>query len=56
MIDMKNRLALTVVFAVFAAFLFWFVSVRQSLLFIVGIGLVQYWPERALVLPAAGVI
>jgi len=36
---MNNRLALTVVFAVFAAFLFWFVSIRQSLLFIVGIGL-----------------
>ena len=36
---MNNRLALTVVFAVFTAFLFWFVSVRQSLLFLVGIGL-----------------
>ena len=36
---MKNRLALTLVFAGFAAFLFWFVSVRQSLLFLVGIGL-----------------
>ena len=36
---MNNRLALTLVFAVFAVFLFWFVSVRQSLLFIVGIGL-----------------
>ena len=36
---MKNRLALTVVFATFAAFLFWFVSIRQTLLFIVGIGL-----------------
>ena len=36
---MNNRLALAAVFAVFTAFLFWFVSVRQSLLFIVGIGL-----------------
>ena len=36
---MNNRLALTLVFAVFTVFLFWFVSVRQSLLFIVGIGL-----------------
>ncbi|WP_205342286.1 YeeE/YedE family protein [Denitrificimonas caeni] len=36
---MKNRLALTLVFAIFAVFLFWFVSVRQSLLFLVGIGL-----------------
>ena len=36
---MKNRVALTLVFAGFAAFLFWFVSVRQSLLFLVGIGL-----------------
>ena len=39
MTKMKNRLALTVVFAAFAVFLFWFVSVRQSLLFMVGIGL-----------------
>ena len=39
MTDMNNRLALTAVFAVFALFLFWFVSVRQSLLFVVGIGL-----------------
>jgi len=36
---MNNRLALTLVFAVFTAFLFWFVSIRQSLLFIVGLGL-----------------
>lgn len=36
---MNNRLALTIVFAIFAAFLFWFVSIRQTLLFIVGIGL-----------------
>lgn len=36
---MKNRLALTVVFVAFTVFLFWFVSIRQSLLFIVGIGL-----------------
>lgn len=36
---MNNRVALTLVFAIFAVFLFWFVSVRQSLLFIVGIGL-----------------
>ncbi|WP_417617246.1 YeeE/YedE thiosulfate transporter family protein [Oceanisphaera sp.] len=36
---MNNRLALTLVFVVFTGFLFWFVSVRQSLLFIVGIGL-----------------
>ncbi|NLW03731.1 MAG: YeeE/YedE family protein [Pseudomonadaceae bacterium] len=36
---MNNRLALTLVFIVFTAFLFWFVSIRQSLLFIVGIGL-----------------
>ena len=36
---MNNRLALTAIFAVFTAFLFWFVSIRQSLLFILGIGL-----------------
>lgn len=36
---MNNRLWFTVAFVVFAAFLFWFVSVRQALLFIVGIGL-----------------
>ena len=36
---MNNRLALTLVFVVFTGFLFWFVSIRQSLLFIVGIGL-----------------
>lgn len=36
---MNNRLALTLVFIIFTAFLFWFVSIRQSLLFIVGIGL-----------------
>ena len=36
---MNNRLALTLLFAVFTGFLFWFVSIRQSLLFIVGIGL-----------------
>ncbi len=36
---MNNRIALTVVFVVFTAFLFWFVAIRQSLLFIVGIGL-----------------
>jgi len=36
---MKNRLALSAIFIAFAVFLFWFVSIRQSLLFIVGIGL-----------------
>ncbi len=36
---MQNRIALTLVFVLFAAFLFWFVAVRQSLLFIVGVGL-----------------
>src|SRR5690554_1902950 len=36
---MNNRLALTLVFAVFTAFLFWFVSIRQILLCIVGLGL-----------------
>lgn len=36
---MNNRVGLTAVFVLFTAFLFWFVSVRQSLLFIVGIGL-----------------
>ena len=36
---MNNRVWLTAVFVLFAAFLFWFVSIRQSLLFIVGIGL-----------------
>jgi len=36
---MNNRLLLTAIFAIFAVFLFWFVSVRQSLLFIIGIGL-----------------
>lgn len=36
---MNNRLALALVFTVFALFLFWFVSIRQSLLFLVGIGL-----------------
>ncbi|ART82612.1 YeeE/YedE [Oceanisphaera profunda] len=36
---MNNRWALALVFAVFAVFLFWFVSVRQSLLFMVGMGL-----------------
>lgn len=36
---MNHRVLLSAVFVIFAAFLFWFVSVRQSLLFIVGIGL-----------------
>ena len=36
---MNNRVALALVFAVFTLFLFWFVSVRQSLLFLVGMGL-----------------
>ena len=36
---MNNRALLIVLFALFAGFLFWFVSIRQSLLFIVGIGL-----------------
>lgn len=36
---MKNRLALALIFTAFAVFLFWFVSIRQSLLFMVGIGL-----------------
>lgn len=39
MTKMKNRLALTAVFVAFTVFLFWFVSIRQSLLFLVGIGL-----------------
>lgn len=39
MTKMKNRLALTTVFVAFTVFLFWFVSIRQSLLFLVGIGL-----------------
>ncbi|WP_373331660.1 YeeE/YedE family protein [Thiopseudomonas alkaliphila] len=36
---MKNRALLIVLFTLFTGFLFWFVSIRQSLLFIVGIGL-----------------
>lgn len=36
---MNQRLLLSAVFVLFAAFLLWFVSIRQSLLFIVGIGL-----------------
>lgn len=36
---MNHRVLLSAVLVIFAAFLFWFVSVRQSLLFIVGIGL-----------------
>lgn len=36
---MNQRLLLGAVFVLFAAFLLWFVSIRQSLLFIVGIGL-----------------
>lgn len=36
---MSNRYLLSGVFIAFAVFLFWFVSIRQSLLFIVGIGL-----------------
>ncbi|AKX54379.1 YeeE/YedE [Thiopseudomonas alkaliphila] len=36
---MKKRALLIVLFTLFTGFLFWFVSIRQSLLFIVGIGL-----------------
>lgn len=36
---MNNRMALALVFTVFAVFLFWFVSIRQSLLFLMGMGL-----------------
>lgn len=36
---MNQRLLLSAVFVLFAAFLLWFVSIRQSLLFMVGIGL-----------------
>ena len=36
---MNKRYGLLIVFLAFTAFLFWFVSVRQSLLFLVGIGL-----------------
>ena len=35
---MHNRVVLSVVVVLFTAFLFWSVSIRQSLLFIVGLG------------------